>query len=106
MKILAVFAPERSKRFPGAPTMKEVGYDINSAVGRYIAAPKGVPAEKRTILEDTFKTILSNPEVIARYENAGTVVAWKSGEELRKMFEEYEKEGRAMVEFYQKTQSK
>ena len=27
-------------------------------------------------------------------------------EELRKMFEEYEKEGRAMVEFYQKTQSK
>ena len=106
MKILAVFAPERSKRFPGAPTMKEVGYDINSAVGRYIAAPKGVPAEKRTILEDAFKTILSNPEVIARYENAGTVVAWKSGEELRKMFEEYEKEGRAMVEFYQKTQSK
>lgn len=91
MKILAVFAPERSKRFPGAPTMKEVGYDINSAVGRYIAAPKGVPAEKRTILEDTFKTILSNPEVIARYENAGTVVAWKSGEELRKMFEEYER---------------
>ena len=65
-----------------------------------------MPAEKRTILEDTFKTILSNPEVIARYENAGTVVAWKSGEELRKMFEEYEKEGRAMVEFYQKTQSK
>ena len=89
-----------------APTMKEVGYDINSAVGRYIAAPKGVPAEKRTVLEDAFKTILSNPEVIARYENAGTVVAWKSGEELRKMFEEYEKEGRAMVEFYQKTQSK
>ena len=44
--------------------------------------------------------------MIARYENAGTVVAWKSGEELRKMFEEYEKEGRAMVEFYQKTQSK
>lgn len=43
MKILAVFAPERSKRFPDAPTMKEVGYDINSAVGRYIAAPKGVP---------------------------------------------------------------
>ena len=32
---------------------------------------------------------------------------WKSGEELRKMFEEYEKEGRAMVSFYQKkTQSK
>ena len=106
MKILAVFAPERSKRFPGAPTMKEVGYASNSAVGRYIAAPKGGPAEKRTILEDAFKTILSNPEVIARYENAGTVVAWKSGEELRKMFEEYEKEGRAMVEFYQKTQSK
>ena len=87
-----------------------LGGQVDAAIvpsgGRYIAAPKGVPAEKRTILEDTFKTILSNPEVIARYENAGTVVAWKSGEELRKMFEEYEKEGRAMVEFYQKTQSK
>ena len=106
MTILAVFAPERSKRFPDAPTMKEVGYDINSAVGRYIAAPKGVPAEKRKVLEDAFKTILSNPEVIARYENAGTVAAWKSGDELRKMFEDYEEEGRAMVEFYQKSQSK
>ena len=106
MKILAVFAPERSKRFPGAPTMKEVGYDINSAVGRYIAAPKGVPAEKRKVLEDAFRAILSNPEVIARYENAGTVAAWKSGDELRKMFEDYEEEGRAMVEFYQKSQSK
>ena len=106
MKVLAVFAPERSKRFPDAPTMKEVGYDINSAVGRYIAAPKGVPAEKRKVLEDAFRTILSNPEVIARYENAGTVAAWKSGDELRKMFEDYEEEGRAMVEFYQKSQSK
>ena len=106
MKVLAVFAPERSKRFPDAPTMKEVGYDINSAVGRYIAAPKGVPAEKRKVLEDAFRAILSNPEVIARYENAGTVAAWKSGDELRKMFEDYEEEGRAMVEFYQKSQSK
>ena len=75
-------------------------------MGRYIAAPKGVPAEKRKVLEDAFRTILSNPEVIARYENAGTVAAWKSGDELRKMFEDYEEEGRAMVEFYQKSQSK
>ena len=106
IRTLGIVAPERSKRFPDAPTMKEVGYDINSAVGRYIAAPKGVPAEKRKVLEDAFKTILSNPEVIARYENAGTVAAWKSGDELRKMFEDYEEEGRAMVEFYQKSQSK
>lgn len=106
MKILAVFAPERSKRFPEAPTMKELGYAINSAVGRYIAAPKGIPAERRKVLENAFKAILSRPEVIARYENAGTVVAWKSGEELRKMFEDYEREGRAMVEFYKKAQGK
>ena len=58
------------------------------------------------MLEDAFRAILSNPEVIARYENAGTVAAWKSGDELRKMFEDYEEEGRAMVEFYQKSQSK
>ena len=106
MKILAVFAPERSTRYPDVPTMKELGYDINSVTGRYIAAPKGIPAERRKLLEDTFKDILSRPEVIARYENAGTVVDWKSGDELRKMFEDYEQEGRAMVEYYQDMQKK
>lgn len=104
MKVLAVFAPQRSARFPAAPTMKEAGYDINSSVGRYIAAPKGVPAERRKALEDAFKTILSRPEVIARYENAGAVVDWKSGADLRQMFVDYEKEGRAMVDFYRQTQ--
>lgn len=102
MKVLAVFSPERSKRFPDAPTMKELGYDTTSAAGRYMAAPKGVPAERRKVLEEAFKTILARPEVSARYENAGTVVAWKSGEDLRRMFEAYEAEGRAMLEYYQK----
>ena len=102
MRILAVFAPERSKRFPDTPTMKEAGYDISSSVGRYIAAPKGVDAAKRHKLEAIFKEILAKPEVIARYENAGTVVDWKSGDDLRQMFVDYEQEGRAMMEFYQK----
>ncbi len=106
MKVLAVFAPERSTRYPDVPTMKELGYDINSVTGRYIAAPKGIPADRRKLLEDTFKDILSRPEVIARYENAGTVVAWRSGDELRKMFEDYEQEGRAMVQYYQEMQKK
>lgn len=104
MKVLAVFSEERSKRFPAAPTMKELGLDVTSAAGRYMAAPKGVPVERRKALEEAFKTILSRPEVIARYENAGTVVAWKSGEDLRRMFEEYEAEGRAMLDYYQKQQ--
>lgn len=52
MKVLAVFAPERSTRYPDVPTMKELGYDINSVTGRYIAAPKGISAERRKLLED------------------------------------------------------
>lgn len=55
MKILASFSPERSKKFPDAPTMKELGYDINSQAGRYMAAPHGLAPEKKKFLEDSLK---------------------------------------------------
>ncbi|WP_302580309.1 tripartite tricarboxylate transporter substrate binding protein [uncultured Desulfovibrio sp.] len=104
MKVLAVFSPERSKRFPDAPTLKELGFDINSAVGRYIAAPHGLKPEQRAYLESTFKTILARPDVAQRFENAGSIATWKSGDDLRKMFEAYIPEGQSMVDFYKKSQ--
>lgn len=106
MRILGVFSPERSKKFPDAPTMKELGFDINSAAGRYMAAPHGVDKEKIKYLEDSLKAILSRPEVIARFENVGTTPAFRSGAELRGMFEGYARENKALIDSYKNSQGK
>ncbi|WP_370649639.1 hypothetical protein [uncultured Desulfovibrio sp.] len=73
-------------------------------MGRYIAAPHGLKPEQRAYLENTFKTILARPDVAQRFENAGSIATWKSGDDLRKMFEAYIPEGQSMVDFYKKSQ--
>lgn len=106
MRILAVFSPERSKRYPDAPTMKELGFDMESAAGRYMAAPHGIDPEKRKYLEDAFRAILEKPEVQARFENAGTTPAFRDGEQLRRMFEDYVEQNRPLIEAYSKKPGK
>lgn len=105
MKILGTFSPERSKKFPNAPTMKELGYDINSQAGRYMAAPHGVDPDKRKFLEDSLKAILQRTDVQAKFENAGTVPVFRNGEQLRRMFDNYQKENQALIDEY-KSQKK
>jgi tripartite-type tricarboxylate transporter receptor subunit TctC len=73
MRLLAVWTPERSKRFPNVPTLRESGIDIVSASPYGIAGPKGMNAEVVRALHDAFKEALFDPAHIAvldRYDMA------------------------------------
>lgn len=100
MRVLASASEARSTFFPDAPTFRELGFDIVSGVGRYIAAPRGIPAEARDFLANTFRTLLERPDVRDRYRLAGTVATWKSGDELRAMFERYAASIRSLIDDY------
>ncbi|MGG5822990.1 tripartite tricarboxylate transporter substrate binding protein [Falsiroseomonas sp. HW251] len=73
MRLLVVWTPERSKRFPEVPTLKESGIDIVSASPYGIAGPKGMNPDVVRVLHDAFKEALYDPAHVAvldRYDMA------------------------------------
>lgn len=57
VRVLAVAAEERLDVLPEVPTFKELGYDVVGGTFRGVAAPKGTPADRITMLADKFTEI-------------------------------------------------
>jgi tripartite-type tricarboxylate transporter receptor subunit TctC len=64
LRLLAIWTAERSKVWPDAPTLKEIGHDmvLDSPFG--IAGPKGMDPTVVKKLHDAFKKALEDPGVI------------------------------------------
>ena len=65
LRVLNTWGDKRLAKFPDAPTLKELGYDIvqNSPFG--IGAPKGTPPEVVKRLHDAFKKAMEDPSYVA-----------------------------------------
>jgi tripartite-type tricarboxylate transporter receptor subunit TctC len=65
LRVLNTWGEKRLDKFPNAPTLKELGYDIvqNSPFG--IGAPKGTPREVVKRLHDAFKKAMEEPSYVA-----------------------------------------
>ena len=65
LRVLNTWGEKRLAKFPDAPTLKELGYDIvqNSPFG--IGAPKGTPPEVVKKLHDAFKKAMEEPSYVA-----------------------------------------
>ncbi|MDX2159670.1 MAG: tripartite tricarboxylate transporter substrate binding protein [Hyphomicrobiaceae bacterium] len=63
LRLLNVWTEKRNKRWPDAPTLKELGYPFvfDSPFG--IAGPKGMPADVVEKLHQAFKKALADPKV-------------------------------------------
>lgn len=71
LRVLNTWGAKRLAKFPDAPTLKELGYDIvqNSPFG--IGAPKGTPPEVVQRLHDAFRKAMEDPSylaALARYD--------------------------------------
>lgn len=58
IKILAAFAPERSRFYPDVPTFREVGYDAGVDLSFVILAPKGIPAATKSYIQNAVKSVV------------------------------------------------
>ena len=92
MRLLVTWGPKRTKRWPNAPTLKDLGYDLvqNSPYG--IAGPKNMDPKVVRVLHDAFKKALEDPEyqkILDRYDQDAL---YMSGDDYakfaRKLFEE------------------
>ncbi|MDM0114879.1 tripartite tricarboxylate transporter substrate binding protein [Variovorax sp. J22R133] len=65
LRVLNTWGEKRLAKFPDAPTLKELGYNIvqNSPFG--IGAPKGTPPEVVKKLHDAFKQAMEEPSYVA-----------------------------------------
>jgi tripartite-type tricarboxylate transporter receptor subunit TctC len=71
LRLLATFGEQRSKRWPYAPTMKELGLGVVAMSPYGIVGPRGLPAAVVRLLHDAFKAAMSEPShlnEIAKYD--------------------------------------
>lgn len=61
-RLLSVWSPERAKRFPEVPTLRELGLDMAVTSPYGLAGPKGMDPGVVRVLHDAFRTALMSPE--------------------------------------------
>jgi tripartite-type tricarboxylate transporter receptor subunit TctC len=71
LRLLATFGDKRSKRWPEAPTMKELGYNIVAMSPYGIVGPRHLPKHITQVLHDAFKAAMfdaTHQHEIAKYD--------------------------------------
>ena len=71
LRLLATFAGQRSKRWPNAPTLRELGFDIVAMSPYGLGGPRGLPPAVRNTLHDAFKKAMFDPAFVnelAKYD--------------------------------------
>ena len=63
---------------------------------RGIAVPKGIPADRKTALQEAFANVMKDPEFIAHADKMGLPLSYMSADE----FDEYLSTAAAAVEGY------
>jgi tripartite-type tricarboxylate transporter receptor subunit TctC len=65
LRLLVTWGPERAKRFPQVPTLKELGIDIVSTSPYGVAGPKGLDPGVVRVLDAAFKEAVADPAHMA-----------------------------------------
>ena len=65
LRLLVTWGPERAKRFPTVPTLKELGLDIVSTSPYGVAGPKGMDPAVVRVLDAAFRGAVADPAHMA-----------------------------------------
>ncbi len=74
VKILGVMSTERHFMAPDVPTFKELGIDLVAGDWRALYVPKGVPEERKALLEKMLLDTTNDPEFQAAAQKMGFVI--------------------------------
>jgi len=88
LKILGVSSPERLKATPDVPTLREQGVDFVRFGWLGICAGKGTPPDIIARLNRHIATIVASPDYQKVTEQAGSIPASSTPEELRKVIDQ------------------
>lgn len=79
LRLLVQTGGSRNPEFPDVPTLKELGYNIETSIFYGLVAPKGIPQEVQYILETAFTRAAYQPEFQKTIQNAAYSFAFRGG---------------------------
>jgi tripartite-type tricarboxylate transporter receptor subunit TctC len=100
-RLLCVWSAERVARFPEAPTLRELGYDLVVTSPYGIAGPRGMDPKVVSVLHDAFKQALFDPANKAIRDRWDMPLEYMSTEDYREFVRQrvaYEREMVARLE--------
>jgi tripartite-type tricarboxylate transporter receptor subunit TctC len=83
MRVLATWGATRLAAFPEAPTLKELGYDVEYYLWAGLFAPRGTPPATLEALRDAVRQSMQDPEFKAAMDKAQTPIAYQDAEEFK-----------------------
>lgn len=83
MRTLASFGTKRHPAFPDAPTLKELGYDVEFYVWSGAFAPAGTPPAVLATLRDAIRKAAASAEFTGAMEKMKTPVTYLDGREFQ-----------------------
>ena len=94
-RLLAVYGEKRTPRYPYAPTVREVGYDVVVSNHMGMVGPKGLPKPIVNRLHEAFKKAMDDPEFIDAQKKFEITRCYSNPEDYEKYLrEESERIGR------------
>lgn len=98
MRLLVTFGENRTRRWPGVPTAKELGYGVVSSSPYGIVGPKGMdPAVVKT-LHDAFRKAMDDPKHLEVLEQLNQEVWYRSGDDYAAWARETFARDKALIE--------
>jgi tripartite-type tricarboxylate transporter receptor subunit TctC len=81
-RLLAQTTATRNKEFPDIPTLKELGYDVETRIFYGIVGPKGIPEQIRAKLEKAFSKAIHDPSFPKVLYNAGYSLVYRNSKDF------------------------
>jgi tripartite-type tricarboxylate transporter receptor subunit TctC len=82
-RLLCTWGPERARRYPDVPTLKELGTNIVSTSPYGLAGPKNMDPEVVRILHDAFRQALNDPIHLAALERFDMPLLYLNSDDYR-----------------------
>jgi tripartite-type tricarboxylate transporter receptor subunit TctC len=98
-RLLATAGESRAARWPNAPTLKELGYDVVVSSPFGIAGPKGMDKQVVQVLHDAFRKSMADPAFLKALDASSQPVVYMSSAEYTTFAAEaFERERRFVQE--------
>jgi tripartite-type tricarboxylate transporter receptor subunit TctC len=97
-RLLVTFGASRTKRWPGVPTAKELGFDIVSTSPYGIVGPRGMEPHVVKVLHDGFKKALEDPGHLKVLDQLDQELWYQSSDDYARYARETLRKERALIE--------
>ena len=97
LRALACFSPQRAASLPDAPTLKELGYDVEFSLWVGVFAPKNTPANAVKVMGDAIRQAAAGEQFKTAIANIGDEVAFLDQADFAKFWDEDAKRVEAAV---------